>query len=97
VPFLGKETSTVRTVAGLVHKTGCAVMPTYALLRDDGSYDIVIAEAPPPDLSGKTDEQCVAAYQLQHNDILSGWIREHPEHWFGWFHKRFRESIRYNS
>jgi Kdo2-lipid IVA lauroyltransferase/acyltransferase len=97
IQFLGKVTSTVRTVAGLVHKTGCAVLPTYALLRDDNTYDVMIAVAPPPDIAGKSDSECIAALQLQHNDILSGWIRQNPEHWFGWFHKRFRESIKYNS
>jgi KDO2-lipid IV(A) lauroyltransferase len=97
VPFLGKDTSTVRTVAGLVHKTGCAVLPTYALLRDDNSYDVVISVAPLPDMTGKSDDECIAVYQRQHNDILSDWIRQYPEHWFGWFHKRFRDSIRYNS
>jgi Kdo2-lipid IVA lauroyltransferase/acyltransferase len=95
--FLGKETSTIRTVAGLVRKTGCAVLPTYALLRDDSTYDVVISDAPPPDMTGKSDAECIAAYQLQHNDVLSGWIRQYPEHWFGWFHKRFRESISYNT
>jgi Kdo2-lipid IVA lauroyltransferase/acyltransferase len=97
VPFLGKETSTVRTVAGLVHKTGCAVLPTYALLRDDNTYDVVISVAPPPEASGGSNDERIAAYQLQHNDILSTWVRQYPEHWFGWFHKRFRESIRYKT
>jgi KDO2-lipid IV(A) lauroyltransferase len=95
-PFLGKETSTIRTVAGLVHKTGCAVLPTYALLRDDNTYDVVISVAPQPELSGKSGEEAITVLQTQHNDILSGWIRQNPEHWFGWFHKRFRESIKYN-
>jgi Kdo2-lipid IVA lauroyltransferase/acyltransferase len=94
-PFLGKETSTVRTVAGLVCKTGCAVLPIYALLRDDGSYDVPVSVAPQPEVAGKSDEERIAAYQRQHNDIVSSWIRQYPEHWFGWFHKRFRESIRY--
>jgi Kdo2-lipid IVA lauroyltransferase/acyltransferase len=97
VSFLGKKTSTIRTVAGLVHKTGCAVLPTYALLRDDNTYDIEIAVAPQPELTGKSDDDGISAYQLQHNDILSGLVRQYPEHWFGWFHKRFRESIQYNS
>jgi Kdo2-lipid IVA lauroyltransferase/acyltransferase len=96
-PFLGKETSTIRTVAGLVHKTGCAVLPIYALLREDNSYEVSMSVATQPDLSGKSDDERIAAYQRQHNDILSGWIRQHPEHWFGWFHKRFRESIKYRS
>lgn len=97
VPFLGKETSTVRTVAGFVCKTGCGVLPTYALLKEDDSYDIVLSIAPELDTSGMSPDQAIDAYQRQHNDILSGWIKEHPEHWFGWFHKRFRGSIRYNS
>jgi Kdo2-lipid IVA lauroyltransferase/acyltransferase len=95
VPLLGKETSTVRTVAGLVRKTGCTVIPTYAILRDDNSYDIEISVAPELDLTGKSEEECITALQRQHNDILSSWIKENPEHWFGWFHKRFREGIKY--
>jgi KDO2-lipid IV(A) lauroyltransferase len=96
-PFLGRETSTVRTVAGLVQKTGCAVLPIYALLRDDSSYEVSMSVAPEPDTTGKSGDECVTVYQRQHNDIVSGWIRQHPEHWFGWFHKRFRDSVRYNS
>jgi KDO2-lipid IV(A) lauroyltransferase len=96
VSFLGREASTVRTVAGLVNKTGCGVIPCYALLRDDGSYDVVIAEAPPLDLAGMSDEECIAAYQIQHNGILSEWIRRNPEHWFGWFHRRWREHVEYD-
>ena len=95
VPFLGRETSTVRSVAGLVHKTGCAVLPIFAILREDNTYEVSMFAAPQPDFSGKSDEECVKAYQLQHNGIVSGWIRQHPEHWFGWFHKKFRESIKY--
>ncbi|MBN2038337.1 MAG: lysophospholipid acyltransferase family protein [Chitinispirillaceae bacterium] len=97
IPFLGKETATVRTVAGLVHKTGCAVMPVYAIMQEDGAYDIVIAAAEPPDLSGMTEDECITAYQIQHNEIIGSWIRMYPEHWFGWFHKRFREHVRYGN
>jgi KDO2-lipid IV(A) lauroyltransferase len=95
--FLGKETSTVRTVAGLVHKTGCAVLPIYAIMGDDGTYDVTMSVAPQPELSGKSEEEAITVLQTQHNDILSDWIKKNPEHWFGWFHKRFRESIQYNS
>jgi Kdo2-lipid IVA lauroyltransferase/acyltransferase len=94
-PFLGKETATVRTVAGLVHKTGCSVMPTYAIMQKDGSYDIVISSATPPDITGKSEDECINAIQAQHNEIIGSWIKQYPEHWFGWFHKRFKEYIRY--
>jgi KDO2-lipid IV(A) lauroyltransferase len=94
-PFLGKETATVRTVAGLVHKTGCSVMPTYAIMQKDGSYDIVISSATPPDNAGKSEDECISAIQAQHNEIIGSWIKQYPEHWFGWFHKRFKEHVRY--
>jgi KDO2-lipid IV(A) lauroyltransferase len=95
VPFLGKDANTVRTVAGIVKKTACAVVPTYSILQKDGTYDVFISEAPLLDLTGKNDEQVIEAYQIQHNAIISEWIRKYPEHYFGWFHKRFRGIIPY--
>jgi len=37
----------------------------------------------------------IAASLQSHNDFLSKWIIEYPEHWFGWFHRRFKDAIRY--
>lgn len=95
VPFLGKTASTVRTVAGLVRKTDTSVLPVYALLKEDGSYDIQISHAPVPRKEGASEEELIHLIQTQHNNIISQWITEHPEHWFGWFHRRFRGFIRY--
>lgn len=95
VPFLGKESYTVRTVAGMVLKTGCAVVPTYAIMREDGSYEIRLHEAPLPDFTNLSDEERNYAVLKQHNDIISGWIEAHPEHWFGWFHRRFWGFVKY--
>lgn len=96
VPFLGKPANTVRTVAGIIQKTGCSVVSSYAIMRKDGSYDIVIDESAEPDLNGKNDEECILEYQKLHNEIISDWIKNNPEHYFGWFHKRFRNLISYN-
>lgn len=90
VPLLGKVASTVRTVAGIVRKTGCDVLSTTAIMEADGSYTISLSIVPEPDLAGMSDDECIAAYQKQHNDLLSEQIRTYPEHWFGWFHRRFR-------
>lgn len=95
IQFLGKPANTVRTVAGIVNKTGCSVLPTYALMSKDGSYDIIISESSEPDLNGKSDEERIEQYQILHNQIISAWIKENPEHYFGWFHKRFRNLISY--
>jgi lauroyl/myristoyl acyltransferase len=95
-PFLGKTAVTVRTVAGLSRKTGAAAMPMYAIMRGDGGYDIKFFEADMPELGeGAGEEEVISAIQARHNDVISGWIREYPEHWFGWFHKRFRGYVDY--
>jgi KDO2-lipid IV(A) lauroyltransferase len=95
VPFLGKPANTVRSVAGIVSKTGCSVLPAYSLMDKDGTYNIMIEEIPDPQFEDNTEEQRILGYQKLHNEIISKWIREHPEHYFGWFHKRFRNLIAY--
>lgn len=94
--FLDKKASTVKTVAGIVHKTNCPVVSTYALMCEDSTYEIVIDEVPPPDVAGLDQEEAIKVYQNQHNQILSSWIRKYPEHYFGWFHKRFHGTVNYN-
>ena len=95
VPFLGKEAKTVRTVAGIVRKTGCNVLSTSALMRPDGTYDVLMYLVPEPVLDGLSEEEAVTAYQKVHNEVISAQIRANPEHWFGWFHRRFRGYITY--
>jgi Kdo2-lipid IVA lauroyltransferase/acyltransferase len=92
--FLGKPANTVRTVAGMLKKTGCGVVFTYALLENNGCYRIHIEEGPDLGLSAD-DERFISAYQQAHNDVLSRWIRAFPEHYFGWYHRRFKDSISY--
>ena len=97
-PFLGKTALTVRTVAGLARKTGAVCVPIYAMMNSDGSYDIRFFRAEPPvpgDAGDVDEEEIISAIQTQHNDIISRWIVEHPEHWFGWFHKRFKGYVDY--
>ncbi len=93
--FLDKRANTVKTVAGIVLKTNCPVVSTYALMREDSTYDIVIDEVSPPDVAGLDQEEAIKVYQNQHNQILSSWIRKYPEHYFGWFHKRFKGMVDY--
>ena len=94
-PFLGKNTSTVRTVAGLLHKTDCGIVFAYALLQNDGTYAVEIEEGPHLDVSRDDQEQFITAYQKTHNDVLSRWIVQHPDHYFGWFHRRFKDVMSY--
>jgi len=93
--FLGKRTSTIRTVAGLAHRTGCGVIAAYALLQEDGTYRVVLQAPEPPAPLPEDDTAAVAALQEEHNRVVSAWIREHPDHWFGWFHRRFKDVLDY--
>jgi Kdo2-lipid IVA lauroyltransferase/acyltransferase len=95
VPFLSKPSKTVNTVAGLAVKTGCNVVSIKAIMRTDGTYDITAYRLPDEELSGLSEEDKIFTTQQRHNDLLSQRIMEHPDHWFGWFHKRFRGYVSY--
>ncbi|HAJ78381.1 MAG TPA: hypothetical protein DCO75_01300 [Fibrobacteres bacterium] len=94
-PFLGKTANTVRTVAGLLHKTDCGIIFAYALLQKNGVYDIHIEEGPSLPISRDEHDAFITAYQAAHNDVLSRWITGNPEYYFGWFHRRFKGRISY--
>lgn len=96
VPFLGKPASTVRTVAGLVRRTGCSVLLVYGLMGPDNRYHVHVEEQRDLGIDPSDRDAYIDAYQKEHNDVLSSWIRQHPTHWFGWFHRRFRATIRYD-
>jgi Kdo2-lipid IVA lauroyltransferase/acyltransferase len=95
VPFLTKSANTVRTAGGLVYGTDCSIIFAYALMNPDGSYRVVIEPAPPVDVPRADKEAFIFAHLKSHNDVLSRLIRENPDHYFGWFHRRFKDVISY--
>jgi KDO2-lipid IV(A) lauroyltransferase len=95
VPFLGKPAKTYRTMAGMLCKTDCGVVLPYALLQKNGSYRVVIEASPEIGVSRDNEEAFIAAAQKAHNDVISAWIMKYPEHYFGWFHRRFKDTISY--
>jgi KDO2-lipid IV(A) lauroyltransferase len=95
VPFLGKPAKTYRTMAGMVCKTDCGVVLAYALLQNDGSYRVVLDPSPEITVSRDNEEAFIAAAQKAHNDVISSWVMKYPEHYFWWFHRRFKDTISY--
>ena len=91
VRFLGHVTSTVRSTAGIESRTGCAVLGAYALLGANNVYHVTIVPAPP-----RQPDADVTEILQRHNDLISGWVRQYPEHWFGWFHRRFKYVVQYD-
>jgi KDO2-lipid IV(A) lauroyltransferase len=89
VPFLGRQALTVRAIAGLQVRTQASVLGAFTILGPDDVYDVVLA-APPT-----TSTADVAAAQCLHNDVIGAWVKKHPTHWFGWFHRRFRPYLGY--
>lgn len=94
-PFLGKSVTTVRTVAGLKRRTGAPVLLACALLRPNGSYHVQIVEGRELDVPAANEAAYISTYQKEHNDVLSDWVREFPDHYLGWFHKRFKGDVSY--
>jgi KDO2-lipid IV(A) lauroyltransferase len=95
-PFLGKTANTVRTAAGLVQRMECGVVLPYALIQKNGSYRVVIESGPEVLVPRDKAESFVAANLKAHNDVISRWILSYPDHYFGWFHKRFKDVISYS-
>lgn len=95
-PFLGKPALTYRTVAGVLYKMDPAILGSYAILEKDGSYSISIEEGRDLGISRDDEDTFIAAYQADHNEMMSRWIRKYPEHYFGWFHKRFKDTVDYS-
>ncbi|MBN2452145.1 MAG: hypothetical protein JXR77_17295 [Lentisphaeria bacterium] len=93
--FLGRQTRTVRTSAGLAARTGCPVVAVYALLEATGSYRVSIESVPGQAALPDRGPEWITAIQQAHNDVVSRWVVDHPEHWFGWFHRRFKDAIVY--
>ena len=93
--FLGKETPTTRTAAGLVRLSGCRTVAIHVVMQEDGTYCPVLHEIAGIG-DGQSDKRAsVAALQQAHNDLISDWIRQQPEHWFGWLHRRFKNALPY--
>lgn len=95
VPFLGKTALTVRSVAGIAILCSARVMAGYALLEADGSYRVTVEEPPPVVGKGGDRQDAINQHLVAHNEIVSRWVRAYPEHWFGWFHRRFKDVVHY--
>jgi KDO2-lipid IV(A) lauroyltransferase len=93
--FLGKATRTVRTSAGLAVHTGCPVVGVYALLGADGVYRVSVQAVPALAAAVPPGTDPVTETLQAHSAVVSAWVTAHPEHWFGWFHRRFRHAVEY--
>lgn len=95
--FFGRTASTHAAPALFALRTGCAVVPGY-ILRAPGCrcHRMVFHEAFPLLQTGNMQKDIVANTQ-QYNDYIEGVVRAHPEQWFGWIHRRWKQPRWFNS
>ncbi|MFN0264673.1 lipid A biosynthesis lauroyl acyltransferase [Tepidamorphus sp. 3E244] len=87
VPFFGIPTPTNTTVARIARQFECPVYGARCVRLPNNRFrlDVVGPVDMPRDAEGRID---VAAATQKINEVMEGWIREHPEQWL-WLHNRW--------
>jgi len=88
IDFLGRPAFANPLLAQLARRFDCPVHGARAIRLPDGRFrlDLTEAIALPRDSEGLIDVE--AATQAM-NDVIAGWVREHPGQWL-WMHRRWR-------
>ena len=89
VNFFERPAATTSTLAALALRTGCPVIPVFALPLTGGRYKFVY-EAPvePPSAEGP---EAIQEFTQRCTDVLEMHVRRHPELWL-WMHRRWRDA-----
>ena len=88
IRFFGREATAIPILARLARRFDCPIHGARAIRLPGGRFRLELTEAVTlaRDEKGQVDVQ--AATQ-QVNDIVEGWVREHPGQWL-WQHRRWR-------
>ena len=88
VEFLGRPAYANPLMAQLARRYDCPVHGARAIRLPDGRFRLDLTEeiALPRDAEGLIEVD--AATQVM-NDVIAGWVREHPGQWL-WMHRRWR-------
>lgn len=88
VNFFGRPASTMKAVALLALKTGCAVIPVNTW-RDENNIHRAEMGEPLPFIQKETEEETIRVNTQMYNDVLESYIRQRPEQWL-WIHRRWK-------
>jgi Kdo2-lipid IVA lauroyltransferase/acyltransferase len=88
LPFFGRPAQTNPLAAKFARQFDCPVHGTRAIRQPDGHLYLELTPEieMPRDADGLID---VKGATMRMNQVIEGWIREHPEQWF-WQHDRWR-------
>jgi len=90
VTFFGAMASTYPAPAVFALKTGSPVLPAY-MLKERGArkHRLIIGEPFTLMTTGDKEKDILANTQ-QFNDFFEALVRQYPEQWFGWLHRRWK-------
>lgn len=88
VDFLGTPASTYKGPAFFAYRAGVPILPAYIRRTADGNHVAQIEPPLHPDLDRPQEEEVFRLTQA-YTDVMNGWIRRHPEHYF-WVHRRWK-------
>ena len=88
VDFLGRPASANPLLPELARRLDCPVRGARAIRLPGGRFRLELTDpiALPRDAGGRVD---VAGATQAINDVVAGWVREHPGQWL-WMHRRWR-------
>jgi KDO2-lipid IV(A) lauroyltransferase len=89
IPFFGRPARTSPTLAKLALRFDCAVHGARVERLPHGRFRVSISGPLPMPKSGTRQER-IAALLASVNQMIEGWVREHPEQWL-WLHRRWRD------
>jgi KDO2-lipid IV(A) lauroyltransferase len=88
VDFFDRKAATTTVAAALAVKTGCAILPCYTRLSEQGRYQLHYEAAldwkPTGDRAGD-----IAHLTQMLTSRIEAWVRETPEQWL-WIHRRWK-------
>lgn len=88
VNFFGMKAATPIGATVLALRTGCAVVPTYIFLGEDGKQHMHILPEIPLIITGDEETDLVVNTQ-NFTNVTEQIVREHPEQWV-WMHERWK-------
>lgn len=87
VNFFQRPAATTSTLAALALRTGCPVIPVFALPLPGGRYKFVYET--PVEVPDADDPDAIREFTQRCTDVLEMYVRRHPELWL-WMHRRWR-------
>jgi KDO2-lipid IV(A) lauroyltransferase len=88
VTFFGRPARTNPLIARLAQHFDCAIHGVHVVRHGGSRFRLHLTEPMMPVRDAQGDVDVPATMQLI-NDVVEGWVREHPEQWL-WLHRRWR-------